>query len=89
MNLPVSCFAAHQLGAGLTLGYRPFLDPLPVHDIWLFLLLPLVFAVALVYKAIKLDDLTHLWKQTFNLAGQILVFMVLAAAALWLLNVLV
>lgn len=76
-------------GIGLVLGYRPFLDPLPLHDYWLILLLPLVFAVALVYKAIKLDDLNHLWKQSLNLAGQIIVFMILAAAGLWLLNVLV
>jgi len=72
-----------------TPGWRPFLDPIAIDDYWLILLVPLVFAVALVYKAIKLDDLSNLMRQTLQLAGQIVVFMVLAAAALWLLGALV
>jgi hypothetical protein len=70
-------------------AWRPFLDPIAVDDYWLVLLLPLVFVVALVYKAIKLDDLSHLPRQSMHLGGQIVVFMVLAAAALWLLGALV
>lgn len=70
-------------------GYRPFLDPVPIDDFWLILLVPLVIAVAVVYKAIKLDDLSELPRQATHLAGQIMVFMVLAAAALWLLGALV
>lgn len=65
------------------LAYRPFLDPLPVDDFWLVLLIPLVFAIALVYKAIKLDDFSHLWRHTALLALQIAGFMGLAAIVLW------
>lgn len=75
--------------ASLSLGYRPLLDPIPVDDYWLVLLLPLVFAISLVYKAIKLDDLTHLPRQSIYLAGQIVAFMFLAATALWLMGMLV
>ena len=71
------------------LGYRPLLDPIPIDDYWLLLLLPLVFVIALVYKTIKLDDLTHLMHHALYLAGQIVVFMVLAAAGLWLMGMLV
>lgn len=71
-----------------TLAYRPFLDPIAIDDYWLLLLLPLVFVIALVYKTIKLDDLTHLMRHAFYLAGQIVVFMVLAAAGLWLMGLL-
>jgi hypothetical protein len=35
------------------LAYRPFLDPLPVWNHWLWLILPLCIAVAVVYKSMK------------------------------------
>ncbi len=72
-----------------TLAFRLFLQPLPLDDYWLLLLVPLSIAVAVVYKTIKLDDLSKLPRQATYLAAQILVFMVLAAAALWLLTELV
>ncbi len=68
------------------LAYRPFLDPIPLDRYWLFLLLPLVLGVAVVYKAIKLDDLNELPRQALWLAGQIVVYMALAAAILWVIT---
>ena len=66
--------------------YRPFLDPLPLDTYWLLLLPPLVLAIAVIYKAIKIDDLSQLPRQAIFLAGQIIAFMVLAAALLWLIT---
>lgn len=66
--------------------YRPFLDPLPLDTYWLMLLPPLVLAIAVIYKAIKLDDLSLLPRQALFLAGQIVAFMILAAVALWLIT---
>jgi hypothetical protein len=71
------------------LGYTPLLDPLPYEPYWLVLLLPLVLAIALVYKTIKLPSLATLPQQAVRLGGEILVFMVLISAALWLLTLLV
>jgi hypothetical protein len=68
------------------LAYTPFLDPLPLDGQWLLLLIPLAIAIALVYKTIKLPHLVQLPRQTAVLAAQILVFMVLAAAVIWLLS---
>lgn len=68
------------------LAYTPFLDPLRLDDYWLVLFVPLVIAVALVYKTIKLQDLTQLPRQAGMLAMQILLVMVLAAVGLWLLT---
>ncbi len=65
------------------LAYRPFLDPAPFDGYWLFI--PLVIAVAVVYKTIKLEDLRRLPREAGILATQITVFMLLAAAAIWLL----
>jgi len=69
------------------LAYTPLLDPLPYQPYWLVMLVPLVLAIALVYKTIKLPDgeLGKLPQQAVWLAAEILVFMVLVAAALWLL----
>lgn len=65
------------------LTYRPFLDPLDLHRHWLWLLPPLAFAIALVYKTLKLPHLDHLWSQTFRLTLVILIIASLAAIGLW------
>lgn len=72
-----------------TLAYRPFLDPLPLDTYWLMLLPPLALAIAVVIKTIRLQDLSQLPRQATLLAVQIVVFMGLAAAGLWLLTELV
>jgi hypothetical protein len=74
---------------GMMLAYTPFLDPLPYEPYWLVLLLPLVLAIALVYKTIKSPTLANLPAQAVRLAGEILMFMVLIGAGLWLLTLLV
>ncbi|MEQ9453961.1 MAG: hypothetical protein RLN76_05130 [Phycisphaeraceae bacterium] len=68
------------------LAWRPFLDPLPIEDVWLWFLIPLSLAVALVYKAIKLPTLERLWIESVLLGFQILAFMALAAVGLWILT---
>jgi len=66
------------------LAYRPFLDPLPLESWWMVLLVPLVLGISVTYKTIKIDDLSQLPRQATFLFLQIIVFMVLAAAGLWL-----
>ncbi|MEM9881897.1 MAG: hypothetical protein AAF800_03130 [Planctomycetota bacterium] len=70
------------------LAYRPFLDPLPIGNspLWYWLLVPLVVLVSVAYKTIKLDDLRALPRQAGRLTVQILVFMALAAALIWVLT---
>lgn len=69
-----------------TLVYRPFLDPLPIAPYWLMLMPPMAIAVAVVYKTVRVHNLADLPRQATVLSLQIIVFMVLAAAALWLLT---
>lgn len=66
------------------LAYRPFLDPIAIDRYWIWFLPPLILVVALVYRTIKTETLESLPKRAGYLALQISVFMVLAAAALWL-----
>jgi hypothetical protein len=68
----------------LSLAYRPFVEPLNLHTHWLALLPVLAVAIALIYKTIKLDDLKDLPRETAALTGQIMLFMAVAAAVLWL-----
>ena len=67
-------------------AWRPLLDPLPVDGFWLWLMLPMALAVATVYKAIKLDDLSRLPGQAIWLAVQFVIVMMLATAVLWLIT---
>lgn len=84
-SLPSWSPSAHgAFPAAWSLAYRPFLDPLPLDTYWLLLMPPMAIAIALVYKAIKLDNLDDLPKQASYLAFQIVAFMAMAAVALWL-----
>ena len=76
------------IGAVLTMGYRLFHAPLPLDDYWLLLVLPMVVAISVVYKAIKLEDLSQLPHQAALLVVQIIFFLVLAASGLWLITAL-
>ena len=66
------------------LAWRPFLDPIHLEGYWMWLIVPLVLAITIVYKTIKLDDLSRLPREVAKLTAQILAFMFLAAVLLWL-----
>jgi len=70
----------------MTLAWRPFLDPLPLHTGWMFLAIPLAVAIAVVYKTLKLDDLAALPSEATRLTVIILIALVAAAAGLWALT---
>lgn len=79
----VTLAASTPVGGG---RWRPLLDPLPMDQYYLVFLVPLVVVIAIVYKTIKMEDLTRLPRAAAILSGQILVFLALAAVALWLLT---
>lgn len=68
------------------LAYRPFLEPLPIDAAWLWLCVPLVLGVAIVYKTIKLPTLEKLPQESALLATQVLLFMALGAGFLSLMT---
>jgi hypothetical protein len=71
--------------AAVSPAYRPFLEPAPIDRYWLWLLPPLVLGIAIVYRTIKSDDLTHVPRRAAYLALQVALFLVAAAVSLWLL----
>lgn len=70
----------------LTLAWRPFVEPLDLHQQWLWLLPPIVVAVAVVYKSLKMPRFTFalLLSESARLSAYILLLMALAGAALYL-----
>lgn len=67
-----------------TLAAWPLHYPLPLDAYWVWLLLPLVAAIAIVYKTLKVEDLREVPGQAAYLFVQVLVFLALAAALAWL-----
>ena len=92
MSVPLLCtqivpalgFVAGTLGA-IRPPYRPFIDPLDVHGYWWAMLLPMAIGIALVYKAVRVRDLSRYWREVLVMTGEIIVGMVLLAAASYLL----
>lgn len=67
------------------MAYLPFVHPLVyVADYWYWFLLPLSFVISLVYKAVRLDDLDHLMRQTLVAAIKLVLAFVACAVLLWL-----
>jgi hypothetical protein len=52
----------------------------------MFTLLPMVTAIAVVYKTIKIENLAELPRQSVILALQIITFMAVTAISLWLIS---
>ena len=64
----------------------PFVDPIPgAWDWWYLLLVPLALLIALVYKAMRCDDLADVPRQTAMASAKLLGAFVGCALALWLL----
>lgn len=65
------------------LAYVPFLDPLPIDPWWMVLLLPLVVLTSIVYKTLRLKDLSQMPRQAAWMSLQVISFMVIAAVVVW------
>lgn len=66
------------------IAWLPFIDPLPAAYRWWWLsAIPLLLGISMVYKAYRLPTLEHYWRQVFVMTLQILLAMVLFAAALF------
>ena len=56
-----------------TLAWIPFVQPMPgVQQHWLWILPVLILGIAMMYKAIRVDDLRHWPKEVAMMLGQVL-----------------
>lgn len=67
----------------LLAAWRPFLDPLDVHATWWVWAIPMVIAVSVAYKAVRLPSLKRYWWHVLRMSVQILAAMVLMAVGLY------
>ncbi len=69
------------------LAFTPLYDPLPalypgMSDQWLWMVLPLVIAISVVYKATRLERLKDLPRDAAIMSAQMLLVMAFAAVIL-------
>lgn len=62
--------------------YRPFIDPLPIHAWWYWLVLPLCLIFSVVYKCVKCESMKDVPRAALAITFWILLAMAAAAAAL-------
>lgn len=60
-----------------TLAWRPFLDPINLHDQWFLLLIPIALGVSMAYKAVRVHDLRTYPRQVIVMTVQIILAMAL------------
>lgn len=63
--------------------YRPFIDPINLHDRWWLTLLPLALGISLAYKAIRVKTFDGYAKQVLLMTAQIIGGMILLSAILY------
>jgi hypothetical protein len=69
----------------LLLAWRPFLDPLNLHEYWWAFLFPLSLGIAVAYKAVRLRTLEGYWRQVVIMTAQIVLSMILLGIACFVL----
>lgn len=76
----------------MILAYRPFIDPLPIAGVpdglWYLTLPPLVLAIAIVYKAVRMWHMHRYWREVVKSATVILTALLALAATASLLALL-
>lgn len=65
--------------------FRPFIDPIEMHQWWFLLLVPMAFLVSMTYKAVRLRTLEKYWREVLLMSVQIVVGMIALGAATYLL----
>ena len=68
--------------ATVALAYRPFLEPLPVWNVWPLLILPLCIGIAVVWKSVKCHRMAEVPREATVLLLWIIGGFAAAAAAL-------
>tara|TARA_R110000737_G_scaffold2923_19_gene10284 strand:- start:13192 stop:13455 length:264 start_codon:yes stop_codon:yes gene_type:complete len=63
----------------VTLAYTPFVDAMSVHEQWYLLIVPMVFFVAVGYKAVRVTDMKGYWRNVFAFVVQVLGVMAVLA----------
>lgn len=80
---PVTAAAVLAGAAPLALAWRPFVDPINLHRGWFLLLIPMSVLLSMVYKAVRLPDLSRYWRQVAFMSAQIIFWIIALGAAIY------
>jgi hypothetical protein len=65
------------------LGWTPFLEPMnAIQSWWYLLLIPLVFGISVIYRALRVEDYAIYWQSVIIMTVQIVLGIVGIAIAL-------
>lgn len=67
------------------LAFRPFLDPLPLDNVWFLLVVPLSLGVAIVYKAVRATDQRAFYRGVVIMTAQTVAAMIALGLGFFLL----
>jgi hypothetical protein len=70
--------------SSLTLAWRPFLDPIDMHQHWYLLLGPMALLLSLAYKGVRVHDLRRLPRQVIAMTLQVMGGMVALGAGFYI-----
>jgi hypothetical protein len=65
--------------------WRPFLDPVIIHDSWYFLIIPMAFLMSMAYKAVRCHDMRRYWRAVIAMTIQVVLGMIALGAGFWML----
>jgi len=74
--VPISATAA---------SWRPFLDPITIHDSWYFMIVPMAFLMSMAYKAVRCHDMKRYWRAVIAMTIQVVLGMISLGAGFWIL----
>ena len=72
-----------SISPGWTLGYRPLLDPLPIHGFEWALLPAIALLMAMAYRGVRTEHMDRYWRGVFKITGVIVLVLACASAASW------
>jgi uncharacterized membrane protein YhaH (DUF805 family) len=65
--------------------WRPFLDPVIIHDSWYLLIIPMAFLMSMAYKAVRCHDMRRYWRAVIAMTIQVVLGMIALGAGFWML----
>ncbi|HLO42328.1 MAG TPA: hypothetical protein VK176_15000 [Phycisphaerales bacterium] len=82
--MSIAPFAAPLADVSAVLAtWRPFIDPIDAHRTWFMLLIPMAFLISMVYKAVRLPDLSTYWRQVIVMTLQIILWIIALGAIIF------
>lgn len=64
-------------------AWRPFLEPIDLHEHWWWTLLALALGISIAYRAVRVDTFVGYWKRVLAMTIQIVGGMMLLAALVY------